>query len=646
VRHALFDSLTAEEIRHTAALVRAAEIAQRPGFAAVYADEPDKALLRGGAVPPRRARVLLVDRATGESHDVVADLDADKIVSSVPVTDGAAPMLLEEFDDAPGLIKADPRYVEALAKRGITDLDKVQIDPWGVGNMAVPGVIDVAVDGRRVAGSVSYYREFPSDNGYAHPIEGVIAVVDLVSHRVLEVYDFGVRPMNTELANYSAETNQPMRSDVKPLEIRQPEGVGFEIDGNELTWQRWRFRINWHPLEGLVLHAVEYQDGEEYRSVLHRASLAEMVVPYGDPAREHFWRSAFDAGEFGLGKLANSLTLGCDCLGEIVYRDAVLAGEDGEPTVIENAICIHEEDAGILWKHTDWVTGDVDVRRSRRLVVSFIATVGNYHYGFYWNFYQDASIQVEVKLLGIVQTKSIEEGQATPHGTRIARNLAATYHQHLFSFRLDAEVDGWENTVVQSDAYGVPVGPDNPFGNAIGVRRTVIDREDAGEPFTNPASSRSWTILNRSKTNAWGNPVGYKFLPGWASATMLAQEPSLIATRAGFASRNVWVTPYSPDEMRPSGDFPNQSRSGDGLPRWTAENRPVEDTDIVFWHTLGVTHIPRAEDWPVMPTEVAGFHLLPVNFFDKNPALDVPPAKPAACHGETDAGTDATGHCH
>ncbi|MDY7090731.1 MAG: tyramine oxidase, partial [Actinomycetota bacterium] len=400
----------------------------------------------------------------------------------------------------------------------------------------------------------------------------------------------------------------------------------------ELSWQKWRFRIGMHPLEGLVLHAVEYKDGDDYRSVVHRASLSEMVVPYGDPSSEHFWRSAFDVGEFGLGKLANSLRLGCDCLGEIVYLDAVLAGEDGEPATIQNAICIHEEDDGILWKHTDWVTGKVDVRRSRRLVVSFIATVGNYHYGFFWYFYQDASIQMEVKLLGIVQTRAVEDGEPAPHGTPISTNLVGTYHQHLFSFRLDMEVDGWQNTVVQNDAYAVPVGPENPHGNAIGVRKTVIDRENAGDWVTNTQSSRNWTVVNRGKKNRWGMPVGYKFLPGWSSATMLAQPPSLIAQRAGFATRNMWVTPYRPGEMRSAGEYPNQSRSGDGLPRWTTADRPTEDTDVVLWHTLGVTHIPRAEDWPVMPVEKAGFHLLPVNFFDKNPALDVPASEAKHCH--------------
>ena len=628
MRSHLFDALTADEIGLVASLVRAEGIGgDRPGFSAVFTDEPDKRTLRAGEQLSRRARAMILNRATSQTHDVVIDLEAEKVVSVTEITAGSAPVLLEEFTTAPALIKADPRYREALAKRGITDMDKVQIDPWGVGNMP-----DVDVDGRRMAGSVSYYREFPDDNGYAHPIEGVIAVVDLETQEVVVVHDFGVRPMNPDLCNYTADANQPMRTDVAPLEISQPDGVGFKLEGPELSWQKWRFRINMHPLEGLVLHAVEYKDGNEYRSIMHRGALSEMVVPYGDPSSEHYWRSAFDVGEYGLGKLANSLRLGCDCLGEIVYLDAVIAGEDGEPTVIENAICIHEEDDGILWKHTDWVTGKVDVRRSRRLVVSFIATVGNYHYGFYWYFYQDASIQMEVKLLGIVQTRAIAEDEAYHHGTPVGQNLIATYHQHLFSFRLDMEVDGWENAVVQNDAFSVPVGPDNPFGNAIGVKRTLIETENAGDHVTNTQSSRNWVVQNRGKKNKWGVPVGYKFLPGWSSATMLAQAPSLIAKRAGFATRNIWVTPYEPDEIRAAGEYPNQSRSGAGLPEWTKANRPVVDTDVVLWHTLGVTHIPRAEDWPVMPVEKAGFTLLPVNFFDKNPALDVPANASTHCH--------------
>nr|BBE15855.1 copper amine oxidase [Arthrobacter sp.] len=621
----LFDSLTADEITMVSTLIKQKGIGgERPGFGSVFTHEPDKARLRRGDKVTRQARALVLDRNSAATFDVIVDLEAEAIASVVQLTDGGAQMLAEEIELADQIAKASAEYIEALSKRGITDLSLVQLDPFGVGNRG-----DIDVEGRRLWACVSYFRHFEDDNAYAHIIEGVIAIVDTVRCEVYAIEDTGVKPMPMTCNNYTADANGPMREDVKRLDILQVDGPGFTLDGPQMKWQKWRFRINMHPIDGLVLSGIEYDDSkagqpENYRSVMHRASLAEMIVPYGIPEAAHYFRSAFDAGEYGLGKMANSLVLGCDCLGDITYLDAVMADDDGNPALIKNAICIHEEDAGILWKHTDWATGKVDVRRSRKLVVSFIATIGNYHYGFYWNFFQDGHIEVDTKLMGVVQTISYEDGQVPPNASPIGENLAATWHQHLFNFRLDMEVDGWQNSVYQNDVDGEPVGPANPYGNAIRATKTLIAREQDGDGLANPQTARSWTVANPNKHNAWGVPVGYKLLPGWASDTLIAQEPSLMVKRAGFATKNMWVTPYAPDEMHSAGDHPNQDRAGAGLPAWTAANRPVENTDVVLWHTVGVTHIPRSEDWPVMPNETASFMLVPNNFFDKNPALDVP----------------------
>jgi primary-amine oxidase len=624
---ALFDALTADEITLASTIIKKAGIGgERPGFGSLFLQEPDKAQLRAGESVTRQARAMVLDRTSAATYDVLVDLDEETVVSSTQLTEGGAQMLASEIPIVNDAAKSDPRYIEALAKRGIDDLTLVQLDPFGVGNRG-----DLDLDGRRLWACISYFRHEEDDNAYAHVIEGVIAIVDTVKGEVVAVEDFGVKPMPETCGNYTAEHNLPMREDIKPLEIVQAEGPSFQLDGPQMTWQKWRFRINMHPLDGLVLTGIEYKDGEEYRSIIHRGSLAEMVVPYGIPAAGHYFRSAFDAGEYGLGRMANSLVLGCDCLGEITYLDAVMADDDGNPMTIPNAICIHEEDAGILWKHTDWVTGKVDVRRSRKLVVSFIATVGNYHYGFYWNFFQDGHIEVDAKLLGIVQTIATEPGEVPTNASIVAENLAATWHQHLFNFRLDMEVDGWQNTVFQNDVDGEPVGDKNPYGNAIRVTKTLIGHEQDGDGLTNPQTARNWSVVNPNKKNKWGVPVGYKLLPGWASDTLIAQEPSLMVKRAGFATKNIWVTQYHPDEMHSAGDHPNGDRSGAGLPAWTAANRAVENTDVVLWHTVGVTHIPRSEDWPVMPTEVASFMLLPNNFFDKNPALDVPSQVKEAC---------------
>jgi primary-amine oxidase len=363
------------------------------------------------------------------------------------------------------------------------------------------------------------------------------------------------------------------------------------------------------------------------RPVLFRAAVSEMVVPYGHPGPMHAWKSAFDAGEWGLGRMANSLTLGCDCLGEIRYFDDVFADEKGRPHTRTNAICMHEEDYGILWKHVDLVSGRTEVRRSRRLVVSSIATVGNYEYGFYWYFYLDGTIQLEVKLSGIMSTMAVANGDAGDHAKMVAPGLAAPYHQHLFNVRLDIEVDGPDNAVFEVDAAGAgkPGTPENPWGNVFGTTATLLETESAARRDVDPSRSRTWRIANRSARNGVGEPTAYKLLPA-STPTLLAHPDSSVGRRAAFASHNLWVTPYDPEERRAAGDYPNQHRGGAGLPEWTARDRPIVDTDIVLWHSFGVTHIPRPEDWPVMPVEYTGFTLVPFGFFDRNPALDVPPS--------------------
>jgi primary-amine oxidase len=358
-----------------------------------------------------------------------------------------------------------------------------------------------------------------------------------------------------------------------------------------------------------------------------------MVVPYGHPGAMHGWKNAFDAGEWGLGRMTNSLELGCDCLGEIHYFDAALATEQGEPYTVPNAICLHEEDYGILWKHVDQRGGTNESRRSRRLVVSFIATVGNYEYGFYWYFYLDGNIQLEVKLTGIVSPMAVAPGEEPEFANLVAPGVAAPHHQHLFSARLDLDVDGTENTVYEVNAERVPTGPDNPWGNAFRQAATRFDSELAAQRDTNAATSRVWKVVHSTRTNRLGQPVGYKLVPTMSTPTMLASPESSVGQRAGFARHNLWVTPYRRDERRAAGEYPNQHAGGDGLPRWTAADRAIADTDVVLWYTFGVTHFVRPEDWPVMPVEYTGFLLQPVGFFDRNPALDVAP-------------TSADGTCH
>lgn len=638
--------VTAEEIRSGAAIFRQAHPVDTCLFSSIALHEPPKSELApfatdGQPDAPRPDRCLDVVAAVGPDTLVEAtvNLTRGEVERSIEVTGARPAMLMDEILFAMAAVHDDERFVAAMAARGITDVDQVQMDPWP------PGTFGHAFEpGRRLTKIIFYQRHFPEDNGYAHPIENVYAYVDLSTREIVELVDGGVVPVPQADQNYDAGSVGTLRDDLKPLEIVQPEGPSFRVTDNLVEWQRWRVRVSLHPIEGLVLHQIAYDDPAtgRVRPIMHRASLSEMVVPYASTHPMHYWKNAFDAGEWGLGRMVNSLTLGCDCLGEIHYFDAVMATEQGDAYTVTNAICMHEEDYGILWKHRDLHSGATEVRRSRRLVISAIYTVGNYEYGMYWYFYLDGTIQLEMKLTGIVQPMAVDPDPATAlaeagaaNANLVAPGIAAPHHQHLFCVRLDMTVDGEANSVYEIDAVPMAPGPDNPHHNGFVAQSTLLTTEHDAQRLIDPARSRTWRITNEHVRNGLGQPVAYKLLPG-ASPTLLAGEDSRVHQRAKFATRNLWVTRVDEHDEHTqryaAGAYPSQSLGGDGLPAYTAANRSIEDTDVVLWHTFGVTHFVRPEDWPVMPVEYTGFSLVPFGFFDRNPALDVPPSTADHCH--------------
>ncbi len=258
-------------------------------------------------------------------------------------------------------------------------------------------------------------------------------------------------------------------------------------------------------------------------------------------------------------------------------------------------------------------------------MVSYFTTVGNYDYGFYWYFYLDGTIECEIKATGVLFTSAHPNGRH-PHATEVAPGLAAPFHQHLFGARLDMTVDGPANAVEEVDVSGLPIGPDNPHGNAIVQRVTRLTRESQAGRRADGAHGRTWRIINTERANRFGRPTGFTLYPE-SAPVLLADPDSPLAKRAGFAANHLWVTRYDPDQRWPAGDFVNQNPGGAGLPAFAAADRDIDGADIVVWHTFGPTHIPRPEDWPVMPVARCGFVLKPTGFFDRNPTLDVPPPR-------------------
>lgn len=621
--------LTAEEITAASALVTGGGfVTDTTRFVYVGLEEPHKrdvASFSPGDPVERRVRVLLLDRATGVGHDLTVSLTAGGVVRDIQIdsaTDGQVPILDAEFEDIEPILAADERWVAAMAKRGL-EVSNVRSVPLSAG---VYGHEDEV--GQRIVRVLGFHQADPADLPWAHPVDGVVAYVDLTRRVATAVHDHFDLPVPAERGDLTPEVHPAPVRDLKPIEITQPEGPSFRVEDEVVTWAGWQFRIGFDVREGLILHQLSI-DG---RSVLNRASISEMVVPYADPSPVRFWQNYFDTGEYLYGRYTNSLELGCDCLGDIQYFDATIADESGAPRVIGNAICMHEEDFGVLWKHTDLFNGMSGTRRQRRLVISFFTTIGNYDYGFYWYLYLDGTIQLESKATGIVFT-SAYRGDEHPYATEVAPGLGAPFHQHLFSARLDMAVDGEQNSVFEVDAVREPVSDVNPYGNAFRRRMTPVTRESEAARSADGSVGRVWHVVNPAKTNRLGQPVGYALHPE-GQPTLLADDSSSIAQRATFATEHLWVTAYDPAERYPAGDFVNQHPGSGGLPAYVAADRPLESADVVLWHTFGLTHFPRTEDWPVMPVDYAGFTLKPVGFFDRNPALGVPKSTSPHCAGD------------
>jgi primary-amine oxidase len=616
------EPLSTQEIGEAVRLAEAAGVCPSTCyFPSVSLREPAKAALQGShAALPREAMVLMLDREHSTVIELVVSLTTQRVVTH-QVIPGAQPLvMIEELDSLPRIVRQDPAWQAAMRRRGITDFETVHVDAWAQGDTEPK-----AVPGARMLRALSFYPG-AATNRYGRPIEGVVALVNMTAGKVERVLDSGVVPLAPDAQDFfDAAWIGPNRTAPKPLVPTQAQGPSFSLSGHAVTWQKWHFRYSLHPREGLVLYDVRYEDQGRLRSILDRAALSEMVVPYGDPDPNWSWRSAFDVGEYGVGRLASPLTRGADVPENATLLDADFADDFGRPYTAKDVVALYERDGGLLWKHYDIVTGRNGARRGRELVITFTTTVGNYDYALSWVFRQDGTLRVETDLTGIMLAKGVAPGATAhdPYAHLVAPGVAAPHHQHYFIFRLDFDVDGPRNRLVEMNTRALDQGQHNPRDNGIVMETRLLASEAAARRNMSLASARKWAVINASERNSLGQPTGYALVPG--ENTMPYAWPSCFARlRAGFIDYHVWGTRYSPEELYAAGDYPNQSLRSEGLPKWVQRDANLTDEDVVLWYSMGVTHVPRPEEWPVMPTHRVGFSLVPMGFFARNPALDVP----------------------
>ena len=607
-------------------------------LALVRLQEPSKSLVwswQPGQSIPRAA--LAVVKQQAKTFEAVVDVANSKLVSWTEVKGVQPNFLAEEFDAVTSAVKKNPEFIAAMKKRGITDFTFIDCGGGPPGYFGTP-----EEEGRRLA-TVHCNDARRVRNRWPRQIEGLVVVVDVNEKKVLRVIDDGVVPVPTVTADYHDTASEPTRTPAPPIVISQPLGRGFVLDGNNVSWQNWSFHVRPDQRVGMIISTVRYHDGSRTRPVLYEGSLSEIFVPYMDPSTNWYARNFLDAGEYVAGGLGKPLEAGLDCPETAVYLNNIVIQGNGRPSTVPRAVCIFERMTGdVVWRHLDG--SGVQARPRRDLVVRMAAVLGNYDYIFDWVLQQDGALRVAVGATGINEVKMVAEADATSalkasgndgngstraagaadtYGRFVDRNIVAVNHDHYFNYRLDLDVDGGSNSFLQDRLETMTLPKDHPRRSLWVVKGAIAPREKDAQLNVDMHHPSLWRVVSASGRNKNGYNTSYQLVPGMSIETLLTPD-DYPRRRAGFIDHHLWVTPFNENERYAAGMYPTLSKPGEGLPKWTAANRSITNTDVVLWYTMGMHHVARAEDWPVMPVAWNSFELRPFDFFDRDPAITLP----------------------
>ena len=599
------DPLSAAEIALvTDALSKAGRMPASTRVVTIELSEPDKS----SRAQTRVGRAVLYDWSSGVTTEMTVDLQTRAVSAPATVATGDPPLRRVVIDRATEIALGDRRVQQALARHGVKDLERITF-LGGLGEgMRLPR------RGSSVPLVVSPLVWDPIGNGME--VRGLDVRVDLGAGTVEEVLEAPFRG-GTEPSVAPVPAGRPLR----PLVVSQPNGPSFSIRGSEILWDRWRLHFGVHPRRGVEIYDVAIVDGNQTRPVLYRAGLSELMTPYGDPSYVSWYPR--DAGDYGMSIYSAaraSAIVGADAPANATFVPAVFPDPKGRPVTIPRVVAIYERDGGVLWRHSDQAI------RARQLVLSGYTTVDNYDYLFHWIFSQDGSIDVQVQLTGVMNVRPVatmreaehDDDDAAMFGHLVAPRVRAPNHQHFFNWRLDFDVDGDSNRVLEMNTSNMQAQLKDRVGEWFGMRQTTLKSEVSARRDMDLSTSRRWVVTSATKMNELGQHTAYALVPG-ENAPSFQAPGSAPRRRAAFLEHQLWVTLFDPRQMYASGEWVNIARDREGVEMWGAGDRPIVDKDVVLWYTNSVLHLPRPEDWPVMPAHTAGFRLVPLGFWAMNP---------------------------
>ncbi len=615
-----FAQPTASELRLAITIMRAdSRFPQRARIVAMSLAEPAKRDVYDSAKRasiPREIHCTVFDASSNHTYEFTVDV-VSRIVSEVRAIPSVQPMLTKaDYDAADSIVRRNPRFIEAIKRRGLNP-DSVSVETWASGTPLAST--------QRILRAIFYVPDASGLNRYDRPIEGLAATLNLQSKTVTEWRDREIAPIPQPTSAYPI----PFERNAGP-KITAPTTI--RIVNNEVQWGSWKFTPTINAREGLTLYDVRFVDNGTPRRIAHRISLSEMLVPYGDTSGLWAWRNAFDVGEYGFGQNSTQLRKGADVPENAELRSASFVEDDGNVVTKPDVLAIYERDAGIAWRHAASARS-VASQRGQELVIQHAAVIGNYDYVVSYVLAQDGAITIDVGLTGIMLVKgsvdTIYDGSGSGgqmYAHIVARNVLAPSHQHFFNFRLDLDIEDTANVVTEVDVWSPPPGNENRYNNAMMLDEWDLRSEREGARDVSLSRARVWRVSS-STLNSLGAPTAYTIVPQSVALPFLGTS-SLVRQRARFIEHQLFATRYHPHELYAAGDYPNESDKDYGLPMYQANDDRLIRRDVVVWYTMGVTHVARPEDWPVMPTSHATVKIIPTGFFSKNPLLDSVTAQP------------------